>query len=40
MKSMWLGMIAAVVIAFGAAVVLQGMDVSTAKSFSSSNTRL
>lgn len=40
MKSMWLGMIAAVVIAFGAAVVLGTMDASTAETFSSSSTRL
>lgn len=40
MKSMWLGMVAAVVIAVGAAVVLGAMDISTAQSFSTPNTRL
>lgn len=40
MKSMWLGMVAAVVIAVGAAIVLGGFDVSTAQTFSTPNTRL
>ena len=40
MKAMWLGMVAAVVIAAAAAFVLDAVDVTSAQTFSSSDTRL
>jgi hypothetical protein len=40
MKAMWLGMIAAVVIAIGAGLVLGVNDATTGQVFSSQSTRL
>ena len=39
-KSFWLGTLAAVVIAIGAGVFYNGMEISSAEKFSTSNTRL
>ncbi len=40
MKAMWLGMIAAVVIAAAAGFVLESVEVTSAQAFSTSSTRL
>lgn len=40
MKAMWLGMLAAVVIALGAGLVLDAYDATTGQEFSSQSTRL